>query len=75
MNEDIFKGKWEQVKGSVQKQWGKLTNDDLDKINGDRKKLAGRIQEVYGIKEEEADKQLKKWEKENEERYKKSKAA
>ncbi len=41
MNEDIIQGKWEQVKGSVQKQWGKLTNDDMDKINGDRKKPRG----------------------------------
>jgi uncharacterized protein YjbJ (UPF0337 family) len=62
MNRDIMEGKWEQVKGSVQKTWGKLTNDDLDKIAGDRRKLAGRIQEAYGVSQDEAEKQLKDWE-------------
>ncbi len=32
MNKDVFEGKWEQIKGDVQKKWGKLTNDDLDVI-------------------------------------------
>ena len=63
MNEDIIQGKWEQVKGDVQRQWGKLTNDDLDLIEGNRKKLAGKIQETYGIAREEAEKQVKEWEK------------
>lgn len=35
MNKDIFEGKWEQVKGKVQKNWGKLTNYNLDVIKGD----------------------------------------
>ncbi len=41
MNTDRLKGKWEQLKGNVQKEWGKLTNDDLDVIKGDAKVLAG----------------------------------
>ena len=63
MNEDIIKGKWKQIKGEVQKQWGKLTNDDLDVIEGDSEKLVGKIQERYGISREEAEKQVKdhKW--------------
>jgi uncharacterized protein YjbJ (UPF0337 family) len=75
MNEDIIKGKWERVKGSVQKQWGKLTNDDLDQINGDRKKLTGRIRERYGVEQDEAEKQIKQWEKQNKETYDQSEAA
>ena len=62
MNKDIIKGKWNEVKGDVQKKWGKLTNDDLDQINGDRTKLTGRIQKVYGLERDEAEKQLKEWE-------------
>lgn len=58
MNKDIFEGKWEQFKGEVQKKWGKLTDDDLDVINGNRKKLAGKIQEKYGVTKEEAEKQV-----------------
>jgi uncharacterized protein YjbJ (UPF0337 family) len=75
MNEDIYKGKWEQIKGGVQKQWGKLTNDDLDKINGDRKKLAGRLRELYGIAEDDAEKQLKQWERDNQKLYDRTRAA
>ena len=48
MNTDILKGQWKQIKGEVQKQWGKLTSDELDVINGDRVKLEGRLQEKYG---------------------------
>ncbi|HLR21796.1 MAG TPA: CsbD family protein [Tissierellaceae bacterium] len=61
MDTDIFKGKWEQVKGSIQKNWGKLTDDDLDVIKGDTKKLIGRLQERYGISKEEAKKQIEKF--------------
>lgn len=58
MNEDIFKGKWEQLKGDVQKKWGKLTNDDLDVIKGNSKKLVGKLQEKYGMTKEEAEKEV-----------------
>ncbi|NLC54485.1 MAG: CsbD family protein [Erysipelothrix sp.] len=58
MNKDTLEGKWEQLKGNVQKQWGKLTNDDLDVIKGDAKILAGKVQERYGITKEEAEKQV-----------------
>lgn len=61
MNKDSLKGKWEQLKGGVQKQWGKLTDDDLDVIEGDAKILAGKIQERYGITKEEAEKQVEEY--------------
>ncbi|MGE0340257.1 MAG: CsbD family protein, partial [Xanthobacteraceae bacterium] len=48
-------------KGKVQEQWGNLTNDDLDKIEGNRKQLAGRIQERYGIAKEQAVKDIDTW--------------
>ena len=53
MNNDILKGKWNQFKGEVKKEWGKLTNDDVDMINGEYDKLVGRIQERYGRSREE----------------------
>ena len=62
MNKDRLEGKWEQLKGKVQKQWGKLTDDDLDVIKGDAKVLAGKLQERYGITKEEAEKQVKDYE-------------
>lgn len=48
MNWDVVKGNWKQWQGEMQRQWGKLTNDDLDVIEGDRAKLAGILQEKYG---------------------------
>jgi uncharacterized protein YjbJ (UPF0337 family) len=48
MNDDIFEGKWKQLKGQVKQAWGKLTDDDLDRISGKRDELVGLIQERYG---------------------------
>ncbi len=61
MNWNQIEGNWEQFKGKAQTQWGKLTGDDLDVIKGNRKVLAGRIQERYGIAQEEAEKQIDDW--------------
>ena len=55
MNKDILEGKWKQLKGEVQKKWGKLTNDDLDVIDGDREKFSGILQERYGKSKDEAE--------------------
>lgn len=62
MNNDIFQGNWKQFKGEVQKQWGKLTDDQLDQIEGNRTKLVGQIQENYGVAKDEAEKQVKEFE-------------
>ena len=61
MNSDQMKGKWTQLKGSVKTKWGKLTDDDLEVINGEHDKLVGSIQERYGIAKEEAQRQVKDW--------------
>jgi uncharacterized protein YjbJ (UPF0337 family) len=61
MNWDQAKGKWTQLKGDVRKKWGKLTDDDLDVIAGERERLVGKIQERYGIAKEEAEKQVAAW--------------
>ena len=62
MNNDIIQGNWAQVKGEVQKQWGKLVGDPLDQINGSRTQLLGALQENYGYAKDEAEKHLKAWE-------------
>ncbi|MFU8814923.1 MAG: CsbD family protein [Pseudomonadales bacterium] len=61
MNEDTLKGKWKQITGEVKSQWGKLTDDDLDQIEGDSQKLEGKIQERYGIGRDEARKQVEEF--------------
>ena len=62
MNWDRIEGNWKQFKGNVKTQWGKLTDDDLDVIAGRRDRLAGKIQETYGIAKDEAERQLTDWE-------------
>jgi uncharacterized protein YjbJ (UPF0337 family) len=61
MNWDIVEGDWKKMKGEVQKQWGKLTNDDLDVVAGERLKLAGRLQERYGYAKDKAEKEIDGW--------------
>ncbi len=54
MNADVMKGKWLQVKGRVREQWGKLTDDDVDRISGNVEQLVGTVQERYGYAKERA---------------------
>lgn len=62
MNWDRIQGNWKQLKGSARQQWGKLTDDELDRIAGERDQLVGRVQERYGISRDEADRQIRDWE-------------
>jgi len=58
-----IKGSWNQTKGAVKEQWGKLTDDDLLEIEGRRDQLVGKIQTRYGITREQAEAQVSTWEK------------
>jgi uncharacterized protein YjbJ (UPF0337 family) len=62
MNEDIIKGRWKQIKGSIKQQWGQLTDDDLTRLEGDRDYLLGKVQERYGISKEKAEEQIREFE-------------
>ena len=55
MNWDIIEGKWKQLKGATKVKWGELTDDELDQIDGNKDKLAGKLQEKYGWTKDEAD--------------------
>ena len=61
MNWDQIEGKWKQMKGSAKQHFGKLTDDDLEQIRGQRDQLVGKIQERYGIAKEQAQKQADEW--------------
>lgn len=54
MNEDIFQGKWKQLRGQVQQKWGELTDDDLNRIKGTQTEFEGLLQERYGYTKERA---------------------
>ena len=60
--ENQLKGEWKQLRGKVQEQWGKLTNDDLDVIAGKRDQLIGRLQVRYGHAQDEIERQVKGFE-------------
>jgi uncharacterized protein YjbJ (UPF0337 family) len=58
VNWDQIRGNWNQAKGDLKVRWARLTDDDLAMIEGERDKLVGRLQELYGISKEEAERQV-----------------
>jgi uncharacterized protein YjbJ (UPF0337 family) len=61
MNWDRIEGNWKEFKGKAQQQWGKLTNDDLDVIAGQRQELSGRLQKHYGYAKDRAESEIDTW--------------
>ncbi|MEM0519436.1 MULTISPECIES: CsbD family protein [Aequorivita] len=61
MNEDQFKGKWNQVKGKFKQEYADLTDDDLKYAEGKSDELLGRLQEKTGKTKEELKDQIDKW--------------
>lgn len=55
MASDILKGKWKQLKGSIQERWGELTDDEVDQVEGETQQLVGLLQEKYGYAKEKAE--------------------
>jgi uncharacterized protein YjbJ (UPF0337 family) len=60
MNNDVFEGKWKQMRGQAKEWWGKLTDDDLDKVNGKLDQLIGLLQEKYGYTRQQAEEEYEK---------------
>ncbi len=58
MNRDTMAGNWKQLRGKAQEKWGKLTNDDLDVIDGKKDQLIGKVQEHYGQTREDAERDV-----------------
>ncbi len=58
MNQDIIKGKWKELKGTVRAKWGKLTDSDYEEIAGNKDKLVGRLQQRYGYQREQAEREV-----------------
>jgi uncharacterized protein YjbJ (UPF0337 family) len=61
VNRDILMGKWKQVRGKVRQQWGKLTDNQVDQINGDYERLVGILQENYGYTRDKAMQEADMW--------------
>lgn len=65
MNEDIIKGKWNEIKGKLKEQWGKLTDDEVKQIQGNYQQLAGMLQQKYGYQKEQIEKEVNSFLKKN----------
>lgn len=61
MNWDQIQGNWKQIKGKARSKWGDLTDDEIDRAEGDREELEGAIQAKYGKTKEEAKKEVDNW--------------
>jgi uncharacterized protein YjbJ (UPF0337 family) len=58
MNQDVFEGKWKEMRGQVKEWWGKLTDDDLEQVGGKADQMIGLLQQKYGYTKEHAEKEF-----------------
>ena len=61
MNTDVLQGNWKQLRGRVKEMWGKITDDDLDRIDGKTDRLLGVLQERYGYARDKAEAELRRF--------------
>jgi uncharacterized protein YjbJ (UPF0337 family) len=61
MNRDILSGKWKEMKGRVKEQWGKITDDELDRAEGKAEQMVGLIQQRYGYTKEKAQEEYERF--------------
>src|SRR5262245_18972592 len=61
MDWNRIEGNWKQFKGKAKEKWGRLTDDDLDVINGRQEQLEGKIQDRYGLAKDQAKKDVEMW--------------
>lgn len=59
MDNNIFKGKWKEMRGQAKIWWGKLTDDDLKQVDGHYDKLIGLLQEKYGYTKQQAEEEYR----------------
>lgn len=65
MNSDTIKGTWKQFKGKLREAWGDMTDDELDRFEGQREQLVGALQKKYGQAKEEIESRLSNYERES----------
>jgi uncharacterized protein YjbJ (UPF0337 family) len=61
MTDDVLEGQWKQMSGKMREQWGKLTDDDIEKVHGKTDHLAGVLQERYGLAKDKAEHEMNKF--------------
>jgi uncharacterized protein YjbJ (UPF0337 family) len=58
MNSDTFEGRWKQMRGELRSWWGRLSDNDFEKIGGKKDRLVGMLQEKYGYTREAAQQEI-----------------
>ena len=58
MNKDVFEGHWKQIRGHARQWWGKLTEDDLERVGGKFEQLVGVLQTKYGYTRDAAEERI-----------------
>jgi uncharacterized protein YjbJ (UPF0337 family) len=61
MDWNQISGQWKQVKGRAKVKWGKLTDDEIDVVEGKRDQLVGKVQQRYGIAKDQAEREVDDW--------------
>ncbi|KIZ44947.1 MULTISPECIES: CsbD family protein [Rhodopseudomonas] len=61
MDWNRIEGNWKEFKGAAKEQWGKLTDDDLDQIEGRREQLEGKLQQRYGYAKDQVKSDVDSW--------------
>lgn len=55
MNWDRINDNWEQASDKIKLTWGKLSEDDLSAISGQRDVLTSLLQQKYGYEQQDAE--------------------
>ncbi len=58
INANVLEGKWTELRGKIKERWGKITDSDLDRINGKREQLAGLLQQKYGYAKDKSEAEI-----------------
>ena len=58
MNRSTAEVKWKLLRTRIKETWGELTDDDLDRFDGQRDKFVGHIQERYGMSRADVERRL-----------------
>lgn len=61
MNWDRIEDNWKSFTGRARQQWGKLTDDDVNMVEGRREELEGRLQHHYGYAKDRARSEVDSW--------------
>lgn len=55
-------GHWHQLVGAAKKRWARLTDDDIAECEGNRDVLVGKLQQLYGVSIQDAEREIEEME-------------